>query len=88
MLLNYRRIKEKIQQGGNVEIPLAQMESAIIRLCKECNYEDAYMRHRGIRTFSVDGEIYKEKRSTRYSGASLKRGFEESIELPDYDDVK
>lgn len=87
--LNYRRIKEKIQQGGNVEIPLAQMESSIIRLCKECDYEDVYMRHRGIRTFSVGGEIYREKNSSRDSGVSLmKRGSEEGTESMFYKDIK
>lgn len=80
----YRRIKEKNARGGFLDFDLAQMESAILRLCKESNFEDIYSRYQRIRTYSVGEEVYREKNSIRESSSyPLKRRFEEKTVIAD-----
>ena len=57
LVSRYRGIKEKVSTGQILEMDLIMMESSIIRLCKELNFEDVYFRRidyrsMGIRRFS------------------------------------
>ena len=84
LMLYFRRIKEKNMRGGNIEFDLVQMESTILRLCKEGNFEDIYSRYQRIRTYSVGEEVYREKNSIRESSSyPLKRRFEEKTVIAD-----
>lgn len=81
---NYKRIREKNILGGNVDLELAQLEGTIIRLCKECNYEDVYFRRHGVRTFSFGEDVNREKNSVRGSSSFfMKRKLEEKTEAKD-----
>ena len=88
LLLCYRRIKEKNARGGSLDIDLAQMDSTILRLCKEGNFEDVYSRYQRIRTYSVGEEVYREKNSIRESSSyPFKRRFEEKAVIVDKTEV-
>ena len=88
LLLCYRRIKEKNTRGGNLDLDLAQMDSTILRLCKEGNFEDVYSRYQRIRTYSVGEEVYREKNSIRESSSyPFKRRFEEKAVIVDKTEV-
>lgn len=63
LVSQYRTIKEKVTIGHIVEADLVMMESSIIRLCKELNLEDVYLRRigyhsMGIRRFN-ESHVYK-----------------------------
>lgn len=84
LVSNFRRIKEKNQRGSSLESELAQLESAIIRLCKESNLEDIYMRYPRIRTYSTGGGMYRAKNSVSEPELSiLKRRVEERTDTID-----
>ena len=77
LVSGYRRIKEKITRGASIEVDLIQMESTIIRLCKESSFEDIYERHPGIRTY-LGGGMYRAKNSASESESfGLKRRLDE-----------
>lgn len=57
----YWRIKEILAQGGNMELVLPQMEHIIIRLCKECNFEDVYFRRSRMRLSGMGKDMYRDK---------------------------
>lgn len=77
LVSSYRRIKEKFSRGASIEIDLAQMENAILRLCKEGDFDDVYLRHPGFRSYSLGGDIYRAKNSVKESNAYIhKRRFE------------
>lgn len=88
LVLCYRRIRDKNAHGGSLDSDLAQMDSTLLRLCKEGNFEDVYSRYTRIRTFSVREEMYREKNSVGDSGAfSLKRRFDENSGTTDKKEV-
>ena len=64
------------------------MDSTILRLCKEGNFEDVYSRYQRIRTYSVGEEVYREKNSIRESSSyPFKRRFEEKAVIVDKTEV-
>lgn len=83
LVAGYRRIKEKNVRGLSIESDLIQMESTIIRLCKESNFEDVYERHPGIRTYVGVG-MYRAKNSASESESfGLKRRIVDRTETKD-----
>lgn len=75
----YRNIKEKNALGMNIEFDLAHMANVIGRLCKECNFEDVYVRHPNIRSYNISGGMYRAKNSASESESFMpKRRKEES----------
>lgn len=84
----YRHIKEKSIRGGSIDLDLAKMESTIMRLCKEGNFEDVYVRYPRIRPFSVGGGLYREKNSARESSEDIQKGrFAEKAGISDETEV-
>lgn len=62
---HFRRIKDKVSQDKDINEDLAQMESSIIRLCKEGNFEDIFFR-RSISNpygFIRTGVVHRDKNS-------------------------
>lgn len=84
LVLCYRRIKEKNNRGGIFDFDLAQMESAILRLCKEGNFEEIYSRCIRIRSFCAGEEVSREKNSIREPSAFfMKRRLVEKTDTTD-----
>lgn len=84
----YRHIKEKNARGGSLDFDLAQMDSTILRLCKEGNFEEVYSRYQRYRIYSVGEEVDRVKNSVRESSSyPLKRRFEEKTVIADKTEV-
>ena len=84
LVSNFRRIKDNNPRGSSLDLDLAQLESTIIRLCKESNLEDIYFRYHGLRRYSTGGGMYRAKNSVSEPDLSLhKRRVEERIEAID-----
>lgn len=53
LISRYRVIKEKSVTGQIMEVDLIMLESSIVRLCKELNLEDVYLRRTGSRPLGI-----------------------------------
>ena len=78
LVLCFSRLKDSASQGESLNQDLMRMESAIMRLCKESDFDDALMNLFGYRRYGGGTGLYREKNSYRETGSRvLKRKSED-----------
>lgn len=71
LVVCFRHLKYNTSQGDSMNPDILRMESAIIRLCKESDFEDVLANLFGYRRYVGGTGLYREKNSYKETGSHL-----------------